>query len=658
MYILVHFVVLFVPGLLICLGLRVTRLADVVYLSFLFSLIKVTALIWLAKRLELTLPQTMVLWVALIAFVTGCMLLLSRQRAYSVRAMFAQKAPDLCGAAVLALATIAYFAVVGPYLEIPADVYAHLEYLQGAGVDLVDRDFSRGYPLAVFSGPGNETWYYLFAWIASTTSMSFAQAIGQATIANTVTLVLIVYVFAGVVFNRAGQMSRRRAMALVATVIFFLSFGTNIFAFVRYYALAPTTLNLALYFSVVAMLLRYLGSRGVPIFWVSLGAIAMLAAWLIHEQEAVFIFVVGLGVAIFASLRQQFFKRLDDNSESNINDDLPLDAHRSLSSSIVERGVVPWSLLAAVALIGLVSAMIWSHLSLPRYGVYDSKLISLQDFLPTSRDLYILNPARQFYETIALLGVVVYVLSLLFVKRIVAYPYLVVGLLLPLLTVFNPFFADMFLRHSRAESFWRFSFLVPVAFVAAVFLVSAWERIREGDGLARLLNGAIVVLILIALVAPARLGSVPTWTRWSSLQPIAVDNSPEYWQDLIDAVSNFERRTQLYTDPVTGYMLSGLTTAQSRRKKFHRYPYDELSLDYLSIDRLRDSTGSVLIVNQRDGSPSVNGTLSGHWPAQITKPSAYYRPELLDFIARHPEIFEQIWQADRVTMYRINGGSA
>lgn len=644
MYILAHFVILFLPGLILCFGIRVARLAEFVCLSFALSLIELTLLIVLAKRFHLTVTTILLLWLGLLVLSLVWLLAGWRKSPPGLRqkvnsAAFSSRW-DIIALFIIAAATGIYFYLAGPYLELPSDVFAHLEYAQGALADLADGNFTGGFPMAILSGPGNYSWYYIFALLCALTSTDFQSALLPATLANVLTLMIVLFAFSTIVFEAQSDRRRRSLLALVSCIIFFVTFGTNIFAFVRYYALAPTLLNMALYFSVIAILLRYVRAGGVPLVWCCFILLAMLVAWLIHEQETLFIFLTGLCLSLYAVIA-----RLSSGKSRAVD--------VNVSTGVFERTRIPWLVIALAGTGALVSAVIWSHLTLDRYLVTDTKLLSLQSLLPTSRDLYVLNPARQFYQTISLLGVLIYGLSIFHFKTLRRYPYLSAGLLSPALTVFNPFFADFFLRHSFAESFWRFCYLIPVAFVTSLILISCVDTIRNGQGIRRAASLLALVAIVVAIVLPAKVGGHASWTRWPTL--IAKDSASaiDHWRDLIDQVEQMPVRTQLYTDPVTGYLLTGMTSAQSRRKKFHRYPHDQLSLEYLTRARLRRSHDALLIVNLRDAKPSKNGELSRHWPAQITQTGAYYRPELLKFIADNPSIFSKIWQQDRISIYRI-----
>ena len=60
--------------------------------------------------------------------------------------------------------------------------------------------------------------------------------------------------------------------------------------------------------------------------------------------------------------------------------------------------------------------------------------------------------------------------------------YISAGLWLPLFTVFNPIFIDLFLRVSFAEVVWRLCFLITVELYAAWYLVRGWQDyIQSGN---------------------------------------------------------------------------------------------------------------------------------------------------------------------------------
>ena len=95
-------------------------------------------------------------------------------------------------------------------------------------------------------------------------------------------------------------------------------------------------------------------------------------------------------------------------------------------------------------------------------------------------------------------------------------PYIMAGMFSPLFTIFNPFFVDLFLRHSHTVTLWRMSYLVPIHLIAAYLFVSAAQYIVKGSILKKA-YGLITVLLLVIFLFPFK----STYLLTSSAWPIA-----------------------------------------------------------------------------------------------------------------------------------------
>jgi hypothetical protein len=416
----------------------------------------------------------------------------------------------------------------------------------------------------------------------------------------------------------------------------------------RYYAMAPVMLNMILYFTIMAVVIRFFQDDGwqcKEIFLVSLIAYAGLH---IHIQEVLFAAVMVLLMSGYLFVRET----------------------KPVFSSLIGRrpGVtIPWvqciSIKPAVVFLSLALATIalhiYSFLRVSRNPVEQPKLISLGEYLPFADSLFILNPSYQFYQVVGIWGLFVIVLFFINWNIFRSNAYLVAGMLSPVFTVFNPVFVDLFLHHSHSIMLWRLSFLVPVYLVGGFFLYRSIEMIREGSG-RQLAYYMTVIILLLVLLLPMKLPGLelPT-SRMTTLDRVDPKASPQHWSDLLDFLDTINERKIIITDPVTGYMVTALSRHTSPRYKFHRVwgGYVNYDLEDYSNHPFDRYAGRLLIINRRNGAMSDTGRLARHWPEGILQLDSYYENEKLDeYIVSQPERFELLWGENRIRVFRIRKG--
>ena len=284
------------------------------------------------------------------------------------------------------------------------------------------------------------------------------------------------------------------------------------------------------------------------------------------------------------------------------------------------------------------------------------KIIPLEDVLPFFKNLYVLNPGFQFYNVVTAWGAFVFLLFILNIKKFRNNAFLMAGMLSPFFTVFNPFFVDLFLRHSWTESLWRLTFMVPLHFVAAYLFVNSIQLLREG-GFFKWVYSGLTVLLLVVLLFPIKSTFFENpHSRFLTLKPVRSDNSPQHWNDLIQYLNGIEGKKRIITDPVTGYMVSALTKHHSARKKFHRHwgGYIEFIHDDYSQHPFDKYNGYLFIINKRNGGESETGRIAGHWPDKILQVENYYPSEKLEeYINTNPERFNLLWEQNAIRVFSL-----
>jgi hypothetical protein len=286
--------------------------------------------------------------------------------------------------------------------------------------------------------------------------------------------------------------------------------------------------------------------------------------------------------------------------------------------------------------------------------LFAPRVISVEHILPFLKHLYILNPTLQFYQTISVWGVLLYLVFALNWRRLLRYDYLSVAMVSPLLTVFNPVFTDFFLRFSAGHTLWRFCFLIPLAFVAAWWLLDRVAALKQGR-LPQRASALIAIALLIGLLFPFNTTYlVSPWSRVDNLRSSSNDAATQWIADLVSFLDQQDGTKKIITDPVTGYIVSAMTPHRSIRKKFFTPRINQLDPGYLAdANNTKRVNNALLIINLRDGPDSDLGRRSGHWPNDILNISRHYDAALLAMVKSDRTRFQPIWEHDKVTVYRI-----
>jgi len=268
-----------------------------------------------------------------------------------------------------------------------------------------------------------------------------------------------------------------------------------------------------------------------------------------------------------------------------------------------------------------------------------------------------LNLKYQFIRVITLWGVLVYIAVIFYWRDIRQNVFLVAGLISPILTIMNPFFVDLFLRLDNSTTLWRMSYLIPLHFVAAFLVVKIVEDCRESFkfGIRQILGFVFVFLSILLLLPIKNTYANIHYSRFPTLVAVKPQNNFSHIDDALTALRGMEKKHIVLTDPVTGYVVSGMTHHHSYRHKFLPRRYIKFSFDDYNDLPLRKHKGKLVLINQRFGSYSKVGELSRHWSENVLNVERYYPQVLLEHLQANNNRFSLLWESAEKDMrlYKI-----
>jgi len=542
------------------------------------------------------------------------------------------KSDYLCLLGII-LSVVAYHGFHGAFAEVPADVYSHLERFQSIKLTfenesaLVSRDWESLLTSKSYA------WYHLLAIVAMQASATNIEVLESSAIITNSVFLIAVYLLGITIFREA---KKPMLVAIIGTVFTATHLGINIFSFVRYYSLAPTTLGFCLYFWAIDTILKFsdIDQTSSKLKYSLLIVAATFSAAINHTQEALFIAVMLALISLVHTIGFSF---------------------RTTSTKTMR---LTWATLTILAAVVFVVIYIYANLNFVRGPNISFRLWSFapaQGLLP---ELSTLNLKFQFIQVVTLWGLFVYALFFLNLRRYKNNAFLLAGMISPIFTVMNPFFVDLFLRLDNATTLWRLCYIIPIHYVAADLFICYSAQLKLAS-LKRKVISFLVITPLIALLLPMK----NTWngvhySRFPTLnqtKAIATATSYRNYTDLLHYLESLETQYQILTDPMLGYMISGLTDHYSERRKFFRNSrFKRFSyLDY-SNQPIDKYAGHLLITNQRTTIESATGRLSNHWRAiEWTDTKNYYPNSLFKHLEQRPEKFKLLWSNNGVSVFEI-----
>ncbi len=527
-----------------------------------------------------------------------------------------------------------YQVSVGAHSEVPADLYNHLERFQLASKNLLDNSLGTELAWSKLLQQKSAVFYYLVAFANQLPGLDTRLVLELIDFSNRTLFLLAIFFFTRILFYKH---TKRTLIAFLATVFVTMHMGISLFSFVRYYSFAPTMLAMVLYFFAVSLFLQYIHTR-FSVRQLSVHTLLILlltvAAAAVHTQEAMFIAVMIFCISIVATVSQI----------PKLNFPPVVARHQT-------------KLIAVAGVLGFTAVYIYSAENLTRAANAHWRLWEFGEGFWFVPQLTTLNLKLQFIQVVTLWGLLVYLLFFINIKRYRGNLFLLAGMLSPLVTFLNPFFIDTFLRNYNSTTVWRLCYLLPIHFVAADLFIYYASKIQNNSFLRRS-GAALVVALFVLLLAPLNNN---TWQgAHYSRVPTLIASDPDLsyanYNDLLDFLNTLKQKEQVLTDPMLGYMISGLTKHYSARRKFFRdYRFKRFSYyDYsnLPLDRYDNH---LLVVNQRPKKESRLGELGQHWRKNEWQETRHYYPkELLAHITKRPDTFSHLWSNEGVSVYRIN----
>ncbi len=541
----------------------------------------------------------------------------------------------LSGLLIITIAYLIYRAMVGPYAEIPGDVYRHMEYARVQFDAITGGYLGREETLASLVQQKGGIWYSFFALLSFLSGQEFSVSLPWAMLANGLIFISVIYGFAWAIFESFDLSGRMRLLAALLATFFVAShLGINVFSYLRYYSMAPTMLNMVLYFAAVLAVLELLKWQAMQFRYSVFIVLVMAASTVVHNQETLFMLLSG-------GLMLGWFALCPESLKQGVGHGLEV-RHRRY-----------YLIMLLLMLIGFLVMQVWVYNHQPRPEPLFGKVIQLSEQGPILNRILYLDPTYQAIEVVTLWGLAVYVLFLVYWRRFIRHPFLFSGMLVPFVTVFNPLFVDWFLRIEGVHTLWRMLYIMPLHFVAALALVFLLQSFNSTQRVLKKIGAVSAMAALFLLLLP--LGGINPNSRMT-LSPTEADESYVYWQDLIDFLnSDALTKTKILTDPVTGYVLNGMTKHRTYQYKFFAHLMKDFNLNDYSDAPLKKYAGWLLVINDRNGGYSDTGSRSGHWDARVLKTGDFYTRALRTQIQSNPEgRFELIWSEQGIQVYRLH----
>ena len=546
-------------------------------------------------------------------------------------------APPSSYTLILGVSLICYGLWAGPYTEIPADVYEHLgritdvqEWFAGDGnLEITD--------ISWVLTSANYYWYRFVAFSLSLTGADLQNELGSIDIANLLMFCGAFFSFAKVVFTEDTRLRNAGLTALLATTFMVLHFGVGPFSYVRYYTFGPAFFALSGYFALMVILIRIL-KEGTVSIRLCLGSILLaLVVAALHAQEALYLVVMA------AMLVGVHFVR----------------ARRTVTSAnVLFSGPSGGKQLVSILFYAAAAIYVLAHLVLyftvVRYWPLEGGFLQpLSDLLPFAQNLFILKPTRQFYQVLTIWGVFAYLLYALYSRKKEVPTYIAAGMWLPLFTVFNPIFIDLFLRISFAEVVWRLCYLLPVELFAAWYLVREWESFRQLGKYSDQLRVLVASLLLFVFLFPLSTRYLEnTYSKLPMLAPVSAEADYRQLDDVLNYL-NEQAPGDLLSDQVTGYVINAFTPHVYYGQKFYNLFTTATNLPDYDLTDFEQYRGGYLVINGRDGDLSEVGEIGGHWASDIRLYSKQYSWAFWQMVLENPDVFSKVWEQDKISVYRI-----
>ena len=527
----------------------------------------------------------------------------------------------------------AYHVVVGPYTEIPSDYWERLGNVTEQ-LEVIRKGVFPPYQSLDVLMDDKLYVPFLHATVAEQLGMLPLWLTSSATQVLTLCFLLGTYFFALKVGAPIRLTPAMREFAAILTVVLtVLISGVASFSYVRYYAYFPHIINATLLYAVVVLYLDYLSEEEWSTVTLLLLFVFFLTMILINKQEALMALVLIAGLTCWSFLRHFFF-------------------HVGSSLVLMKRARSSMTAVSILALLA-VCATLWLKEPGPLGAPH---LIDLGNYISILEGLLIANPSMRVWDTLGLTGLIVYLWFFFEWRRFQGCDYIFVGMIIPVITVFNPLFVYWFLHVASWDPLWRFSLLVPIALVSANLIVMAISEVRQGQHVVkRVWSGAMIGAFVIAIF-PFRVGDFVNLTsRLPSLISVDRFNGAHLYGDLINFLATQESGKRIFTDYVTNYVVTSALDLKGRpsAKASWQLKRSDFDGDYENNFLYYGADDALLIINNRNGKLSWSGKTSKHWAEDILNVSSYSPRDLKKFLDSRPADFSPVWQNDKIFVYEI-----
>ena len=535
---------------------------------------------------------------------------------------------------VVAIITF-YHLVVGPYTEIPSDFWEHLARAESRSNSMREE---LGEQLFLASSRfifQSDSVYRLHGLATLAFGSSALDASPGATLALSIIFLGSIYWFSLSLVNQTSLPELAKFFVGLLTVFFtVLAFGTATFSYSRYYAYFPTIFCLPIVFLCVRLLLDHQNDPTGSATKILIIPVFLLVLSIVHLQELLFALVLMLGL-VFWRAAQSFLAAWQTPTPH-------ISRHHALAA------------LAGLA----IPITIWLTL---RYGKinpwgYTPHTVGLPAWIPIIGDLPVANPGFRFWDTLGFFGVLVYIIYLTNWKLFKNSGYVFVGMISPLLTHFNPFYAYLFLHLGESTALWRTSYLMPLSFVASVFLVDRFTSATKSRNVKKSVSLVALAAFLLATLLPFEInGYVNRLSRLPSLLPVEKAAGRLLWHDLIVEVTRLKKNQNIrdiLTDHVTKFVLDSAVFGKTPTRE-SRYYFPDHNADYENDLLGSDFSHHLLIVNKRNGQPTGSSLYSGHWHPKILDTSGFYPAKVENFIQNNRDHFRLLWKQNSIAIYHV-----
>jgi len=549
-----------------------------------------------------------------------------------------RKSPLLGGLALLLIFT-AYHASVGPYTEIPSDIWRHLARV---GIELTALE--DGYlgqranlSLSILElGPV----YVIHALVAEMLGVLPLELVPPVTLITSVIFLGSMYWFTLSLLGVFQLSANVRTFGgLLAAILTFATLGTATFSYVRYYAYFPAIFAFPLIYASTAIFLDYLQrpkNNGLQLFLVP---IFLATMWLIHRQEALLSIILLSMIAFVRAIRSY----LPGNNFAT-----------ELKTRVRASAQVALSLIALILIYAYTTRTMNPWGNTP-HVVDAGRFFSFLSGLPLD------NPTFRFWDTLGYFGLGVYIWSLWYWRTLVRSDFLTAGMLLPLFTNLNPLYAALFLHFGPATGMWRTAYLIPLGIAAATLItVTLASKVATRHLLRRVVGYVLAAFLLLSLLPWHFNGYFNRTSRVPSLLKVEQESGAQLWQDLINKVNQIQNERQIrriITDPATRFVLYAATRGQIWSWTEGEY-FPNHNADYRRDFLESDFSHSLLVVNQRNGKKTQSALYAGHWPNDILEVSRFYPNELQIFIDSRPDLFQLLWHKNQIRIYLMHPSSS